>query len=433
MALTPRSGSPISSSGLSNIPNEIPNTQSDIVPNMPYVQSSLLNKYSINPTQTPNMTAMLAGFAKGHRVSVTYYRLLKTGNSNIRTNIADYQTVTNVLDTEFQKILNLEITLPRGFEFSANPDDTSIDITGQALFYPNMNPSIGDNFLANMGDGKIGIARISKVLPLSWRTDRFYTVEFMIQSFADSSDIAALDGAVVIRSVFSKENYLGGTAALLSEDSYIILQNFRKLRGILARYYHSTFWDYELSSYIRPDGIYDPHCVQFMSRKLTIDEVKYKPKNLLGKNEQEYNKSIWARLEDRYNTTLNGISGFHSVNLYRPNALGVFVTELSGYSYISLSDDDTNDSYIFSSEFYSNTLTDQSEGFEVFLNSVIVNRSVGDIRTLSTNWIDTVYTLSKDLQYYRIPLYIHFIDMALQSQYRNIDSDYMDYAFNGDV
>lgn len=433
MALTPRSGSPITSSGLNSILNEIPNTQSDLIPNMPFVTQSLVNKYAINPTQAPNLSALLSGFAKGHRISVTYYRLLNRGNSNIRTNIADYATVRNAIDTEYQKIINLEITLPRGFEFTSNPGDASIDITGQALFYPYMNPSVGDNFLVGMGDGKIGIARIAKVEPLSWRTGTFYTVEFMIQSFADSSDIAALDASVSIRSVFSKENYLGGDAALLSEDTYIILQNFRTIRSNMAKYYHQTFWNSDLCSYLRPDNIYDPLCVQFMSKKITIDEVKYKPKNLLGKDSHLYSNSIWGRLEDRYNTSVNGLLSRYGISGYSPNRLGVFVTELSGYSIISLTNHEDFEYYILTDKFYTNTLDESSSAFELLLMNAIVSRNIGDIRVLNTVYIDTVYTLSKDEQYYKIPFYIHFIDMALQSGYRNIDSAYMDYAFNGDT
>lgn len=431
MALTPRSGFSLTTSGQNDVPNEIPNTQADVLNNMPYVTDTNLNKYAINSSQYPETTKMLVGFIKGKRISVTYYRQLNQGGSNIRTNIADYATTRNILNTEYQKIVNLEITLPKGFDFTSNNETASISITGQAMLYPNMNASIGDIFLAGTGDGRVGIFRVASVTPMSWRTDRIYTITFSIQSFLDETDMSAIEGSVSITSVFEKENYLGGTAALLSETTYLQLQKIKVLRSVMSKYFHQQFFDQGLCSYLRPDGLYDPHLTQFITNKITFCDVQIRAKNLYGKNPFSYNSTIWARLEDRYNTTLNGVSPYYQILGYKENRLGAFVTELHGRSVVT----PTNDSeaglpYIFSTNFYTGNTTNM-DVFETCIYTAITTRKAGDLNTLIAEYLDLLYTLPLDDQFYRIPLYIHLIDISLQTQYREIDAPTMSYGSPG--
>jgi len=431
MALTPRSGFSLTTSGQNNVPNEIPNSMADVLNNMPYVGDSNLNKLAIDKSSYPETTQMLAGFVKGKRTLVTYYRQLNTQGSNIRTNIADYATTRDVLNTEYQKIINLEITIPKAFDFTANNENASANISGEAVMYPNMNANIGDIFLTGTGDGRVGIFRISSVTPMTWRTDRVYAVRFSIQSFLDESDMSAIEGSVTITSVFSKENYLGGTAALLSETTYLQLQKIKAVRSNLARYFHQRFFDPNLCSYARPDGVYDPNLVQFVSNKITFEEVNIRAKNLYGKNPLLYNQSIWARIEDRYNTSLNGVSFYGQIQACREGRLGVFNTELHGRSVIlPTSDASIGEFYLFTQAFYSKDTANMT-AFEHRIYDAIIIRNAGDLTSLIADYLDTVYALPLDTQFYYIPLYMHLIDQSLQAQYRSIDAPGMGYSSGG--
>ena len=421
MAVTPRSGFSITTSGQNNVPDEIPNTQPDLLNNMAFITDSALNKNAIDTEAYPNTTDMIVGFTKGKRTLITYYRNINANGSNIRTNISDYPATRNVIDAEYQKILNLEITLPQAFTFGSNSDTASISITGQAFFYPNMNPSIGDTFLLGTGDGRIGLARISGVAPLSWRTNRAYSVSFVIQSFATVSDIASLDGSTTITSVFSKENYLGGSVALLSEQTYLQLEQIKATRGNLCRYYHQTFFDTDECTYLRPDSVFDPLVTQFMSAKITMAEVNVKPKNMLGKFPGLYNTSIWARLTDRYNNSLYGVYPNMELLGYSENRLGSYITELYGTSIVFPSTISTNPYYLFSVNFWTGD-TALMTPLELLIYNLITTRLAGDLGTLITSYLDLVPTLSTSDQFYYIPLYLHLIDVSLQSQYRELDA-----------
>ena len=432
MPLTPLFGSSTSPSAPNALPNDLPTDQAGIVATMPFVSDSALNKFAIDTTQYVNTTKQLLGFAKGKRVLVTYYRLLNRESVNNRTNVADLATARNVIDTEYQKILNLEITLPKEFEFQANNSQANMSIAGEAMMYPNMNPSIGDIFTLGTGDGRVGMCRISQVTPMSWRQDRIYTVAFIVQEFLDNGSQNPIEGSVTLTSVFSKANYLAGTAALLSEQTYIQLNQIRAARTNLCRLYHQTFFDPDIQSYVRPYTIYDPWAVQFMTGKLSMNDLPIRPKNLLGQMPQLYGKTLWSRLEDRYNTSLYNVSPFYDLQPYRERRMGVFTTELFGRTIVYPSDDvDTGTYYLYSANFWSGN-TAQMTAEELLIYEAITLRDCGDLGTLIGTYLEPVISLSTDDQYYKIPLYIHLIDMALQSKYREIDAPSMSYATNGD-
>lgn len=389
---------------------------------MPYVTDSTLNKLAIDSTQYPNTNDMLAGFMKGQRVSVTYYRRLGQGNTNIRTNIADYPTERDVLTTEYQKILNLEITLPKGFDFTTNIDLSNASITGQAMFYPGMNPSVGDIWLMGMGDGKIGVCQVSSVDISSWRQSKIYTVTFAVNSFADSSDIATFDASVTLTSVFTKSNMVGGTYSLLSEQTYLQLLQIRETRSALVQFYHATFFSTDLNSFLRPDCTYDPYATRFMTNKITLKDCRVRAKNLLGSMDRLYNQTLWARLEDRYNTTMYGLCAYATTMSVCEDRMSVFVTELVNNPIVRpITSPDGTTPYVYSPAFYAgNTTTMDVE--ELMVYTAITQRSAGDLAVLITNYLAPVWALPPDQQYYKIPIYIHLIDMALQSQYRQIDA-----------
>jgi hypothetical protein len=389
---------------------------------MPFITDAQMNRYAIDPSQYPEATKMLAGFAKGKRTLVTYYRIINRESGNQRTNVADLSTMRNALDSEYQKISLLEITLQKGFTFTPNNAQSNGSLTGQALMLPNMNPNIGDIFLTPVGDGRIGFCRISKVDVANWLNDRSYAVEFVVQEFLDENTIAPIEASVTIRSVFSKSNYLGSTNALLSEETYLYLQDIQKRRGVLCRLFHQMFFDAGLNSYVRPDGIYDPWVVLFMNHKTTTADILLRPKNLIGVKPLLYNQTFWKRLEDPDNHTMYNLSPYVVVSPYNQTAMGVFVTELYGRGIIMpcAYGDDSSDTYVYSKAFYTNAVS-QMTAEELLVYTAITARTAGDLGAFVTQYLDTVYALTPNDMFYKIPIYIHLIDMMLQSQYREAD------------
>jgi hypothetical protein len=428
MGLTRQSASSTSPSTHDGTPGQVVIKPHDSLASMPFISDSNLNKRAINTSGYASVTKQLLGFMKGSRETVTYYRLLRREGNNIRSNISDMTNARNSVDTGYQKIVGLEITLTEEFTFQANQEDANATITGTAKFYPNMNPNIGDVFLMGVGDGRVGYCRITSVVPMTWLQDRIYTANFIVQEFLEHSLSEPLEASVEIVSYFSKENYLGGTAALLAEQSYVQLAKLREMRIILSKHYHQAFFNKTLNTYLHPNGTYDPWVVLFMCGKLRMEDVYTRPKNLLGQAKDEYQRSMWARLEDEHNNTLYLIDPCAQLQGYRQTRMGAFVTELHNRRIVFTRPRAAGlEDYIFSDNFYSGKTTEMTAE-ELLIHEAITKKTSGGLTTLIVDHLDPVFKLSMDKQFYKIPLCIHLIDMALRNQYREIDAPAMDYA-----
>ena len=328
MTLAPRSAFSTTTTAANDIPNEIPNSQLDLIPNMPYVSDPALNKYAINAAQYPKVTAMLAGFMRGYRIQVTYYRQCQQGTGNNRTNLSDYAAERDALTSEYERIFNFEITLREKFAFDFDTGKASATVSGQALFYAGIEPTVGDVFTYSVGNGKTGLFRVNLVSSMNWTNDRVYLVSFAIQSVPDSSDNDALVGPVVRDLVWTKMATYGQCYSVISSTAYLLLEKIKVFRRELCRYYHRVFYDKILNAYVRPDGIYDPCCVRFVLSKMTMLDVPVRSKQPYLLDQIVYDGSFWARLNDRYTSTLEGISPLFQYELVTADSLCTYVNEL---------------------------------------------------------------------------------------------------------
>lgn len=418
---------------------------------------------AFDDSQYPKATSAILGYMEGHRLSVTYFNLQGVGGTDIRTNIADSVSERHVINTAYIRINNFEITLSSAWTFDYDPDTTESSITGEALFYPGVNPLINDVFLTNGGDNKLALFKITAVIPLSWRNRRAYQVKFSFYKFPATQDLQLLAASTIQTLYFDKINYLDDTVCVLEEDVYQNLLIMRQMRTILARYYISTFYNQDLDTYFPPSGPYDPYVVRFMAAKCPYDLVKKRPRQLQSNVEFSFLHSIWQRLLDRTTSTWDDVWSRSSWSTFVGRTFDVNLTPLVNRAYVTLIpntmpiepeqpvqpawdsvyqglvDADpgvltllnyewadayegpppTPTSYVLSSAFYTNTVSAMTP-FEQMLAAALTNRCWTDSQTLINNYLNTYRTLTLSQQFYRIPLYLHMIDITMPSLARVI-------------
>lgn len=449
MALAPLSAFSNTSTAGNDVPNEIPNTQLDIIPNMPYVSDPNLNKYAINPAQYPRVTALLAGFMRGTRIKVTYFRQCQQGSSNIRTNLSDYSAERDTLTSEYERIYGFEITIPEKFSFSFDTSQSSADVNGQALFYAGLEPTVGDQFLYSAGNGKYGLYRISNVESMNWTNDRVFMASFTLQSFPDSSDVEGLVGPVIRDLNWTKMVSYGQCYSVISSQAYLLLQKIRVFRQELCHYYHRTFYSSELSSYVRPDGVYDPCAVLFVQGKISVQDIPLRAKLLYMVTDDMYDRSLWGRIDSRWITTLNGISSGYQFVTPKVDTLCTEINELFGRTVLipnkyypagsqnipvvnpntgittyEAGDDISaagQEYYVFSQAFWTGDVANMTT-LENAIYMLITTRSVTGPAQQLGDIMQNTYQLDAMTQYYTIPLYMHLIDLLIQYVPQDLDS-----------
>lgn len=455
MALPPPSGSSQPDLNVNNVPNEVPKTQRDLLANMPMAMDSNLNRPAIDASAYPKTALLLAGFLRGMKMRVTYYAQQRQGGSNDQTALTDYPAERDTLSTEYYRFLNMQIVLQDNLQFSFDGTKASSEINYRALFYPGKQPNTGDKMIYELGPGQLVILTVNLVEPLSPYQDTAYAISFSVQSFADSTDMAALNGSTTKTFVWTETVNYGTPYSVLTQDSYLLLQFITAFRSELINYYFETFYDDRLNSFVRPDGAYDPTCVRFMVNKISIRDTGRRCAILYRDIDTLYAQSIWGRLGSRYRANMNALSTTYFITTAQADGFSAFFNELydryvilpkpyqpiknqgivtldrgiSGYLYapdwepviigptgwITPPVPDvtaaTETYYAFSKAFWEKDLANMSPT-EAYLYGMILNRIVPETSPdVLKDYFNSVYDMDNLTQYYTIPVMIHMIDM----------------------
>lgn len=395
--------------------------QTDVLENFPIVKDPAFERMAFDVTQYPDAVTAIQGFLKGHRITVTYFQSLNQ-TIDVRTNIVDSPTMRANIHSAYRRINNLEITLQDPLQFTYTDPNTALSqVTGNAAFYPGMNPKIGDIFLLTVGDNKVGEFKITSVTPGSWRNQRAYMAQFLMFAYLSQDDMNFLSSATTQTVVFDKANFLGDTVSLLTEDKYQDLQTLRQMRQILALYYFRKFYDSSYGSFFRPtDQLYDPYVVKYMASAVEYILTKKRPQQLLANVDDTYDNTIWSRLNQSYNLSLTDLNTQYRTNQNTPTTTDPTITTLANHYYLVVDQQDmTLDAsfyapYIFSTAFYTGDTVHMSL-WEDFVYQALTTRILTDTHTLITQYINTYQSLSPLDQFYHIPFYLALIDIAVQS------------------
>lgn len=407
---------------------ELPQTQNDVLQNFPIVANPAMDRNAFDVDQFPFTSRGLQGFMEGHRISVIYYNQC-TVQGDVRTDVNDSPNERSAIHTAYRRIDQCEITLKEALSFTYDTQRAQGNATSTALVYAGMTPQYGDIFLYDVGDGKLGMFKITSITPQSWYNDRVYLIGFYFFNYADSGDLSFLESCTVRRSVFDKAAFLDGTHALLTEDKYLYLQQMRSIRDILCKFYFRTFYADYMGSFINPETqIYDPYLVKYMAQASPFDVVHARPRQLLGYVDETYDFTIWSRLSDSLNPFITDVYSQCLISTAVNYSMDIGVTELIGKRYVTVLSPDSKDvennltmTYMLSDAFYRGDYLNMSD-LEKLLSDSIKTRKLANAGYFITEFLSQYLKLSKSDQFYQIPLYIALIDIAIPTLERRLPS-----------
>lgn len=167
---------------------------------------------------------------------------------------AVYQQYRNIIDLE------LKVTSP----LSQSQDTTSkaITVTGQANVYPcGLIPNEGDMFIADVGDGRAGVFRITSSEQRTIFKDTAWTIDYLLIDYATPARYEDLKEKTVETLVYISDFLLYGQKPLITEDEHRQLQLLDGHYDELTSEYFRRFLSNEHRTLVLPGQtvpIYDP-------------------------------------------------------------------------------------------------------------------------------------------------------------------------------
>lgn len=162
----------------------------------------------------------------------------------------------------YRKINNLELKVTSALSDSQDSQTNLMTVTGAAHILSYLIPNTGDMFIADVGDGRLGIFQVTSSQKVSILKESVYLIEYTLTSFVDQNPakLADLEEKTVQEFYYEKDLINTGTKPIIIKSEY---QKYRELETIYKRmvnHYMENFYNEEFKTITVPgqsNSVYD--------------------------------------------------------------------------------------------------------------------------------------------------------------------------------
>lgn len=372
---------------------------------------------SLNVERQSDIIRALRGYVGGSVIKVTYYHKMDpmTDDQALDNDISASQS--SVHDA-FLKINNFELRLPSGFSFNYSQDNHESELTLTGTTYAGFEAKIGDIFLYEFDQGKLGKFLITTPPKrLSIRSGTCMEITGYMQQIMDIADVRDFERGVREVSWFVKDRFLLDDSALVSSDEMVITEQLKDKVSELTPYYIETFFDRAtMNTFMRKDGVYDPYVVAFVQNVMDYTETHLRPEQLLP--EMTFERfGFYAKILNPKQVPMTTYKDTCVLLTMERTTLSTRLNALLNKDYLKLiAADDTaypnTSKHPYGVYTHSETLDDELAGtFHELIHTYWTLRNIDADLLLR---LMTEYTeLTDDEQFYIIPVYLYLARLII--------------------
>lgn len=266
------------------------------------VKDNVLPYATIATPQDKVSPELLTMFAAGSTWKVTYYRQIlgrdeePTAQSTNRT--AVYQ--------QYDRIENFLIRVTDPLTHQQNDQDRIFTVEGGGLVMPAFGPNVGDMFVADAGDGRMGLFTVSYMLRKTALKYSTYEVKYNMVKWMDAERQADLDRKTNNIYYFDPNGWANGCGPFATPAQQNTINDFMVRLPEMIDAYFSDFLSKDSSTLIVPDQeapTYDHFLTRFIlqlvgrewsERIVMVNELNVTANRLIRDS-----KTIWDALLNR--------------------------------------------------------------------------------------------------------------------------------------
>lgn len=182
----------------------------------------------------------------------------------------------------------LKVTSPLTWQMQ-DPQSTVMVGTGSGYTYPFLTANVGDMFVANIGDGQVGLFTITSSTPATVLKDSVYNVEWIMVKLAEPAEMENLAAKVQQTLYFSMDSLQGGCGPFVTSEAAAKIESYSTILRELIRRYFTDFLSLEHSCLLVPDQLrktYDHFVTGLMLKMVSTEEEprirKVRQQNVMG-------------------------------------------------------------------------------------------------------------------------------------------------------
>lgn len=308
------------------IVNAKPPAPSPVITNPPKVVPVGYDSPLVDTKYTP--LSSLITFVEGYNWTVDYYSQVIGKDSQLLGQ--DPALPKQYQQYKLIKSLSLKADTP----ITWNQDTVSKSFTAQgaSTMHSTLIPNNGDMFVADVGDGRLGVFQVNTTTKKSLLKQSVYTLEYTLIYFVDEQKAkkADLDNKVIQTLHYARDLLAHGQAPVITSDEFKDVSDLHVLYNEIIDNYMNWFFSRETKTLLVPGQevmVYDAFLTTFVSKILNTDDHKYVRELLLlncGDDDVLREDQLYTAIEKKNARTLelsNRYMGVVSTGLFSANAL----------------------------------------------------------------------------------------------------------------
>lgn len=167
----------------------------------------------------------------------------------------------------YKKIIDFELKVTSALSTSQDDESKEMTVSGGAAVYHALIPNEGDMFIADIGEGKFGVFRVTSTVKKSIFKTACYEINYSLDTDQGEKK-ADLESKVVTTLHFSKDYLNLGKDPLILTSDHTARLELKRAYEILSYQYFKKFLSHEYKTLILPNqggkSIYDPYLTKFV-------------------------------------------------------------------------------------------------------------------------------------------------------------------------
>jgi hypothetical protein len=252
-------------------------------------------------------TSSLLSYASGMHWTVDYFCQVLGDSLNVKMlDIGEPSAYQ-----QFSEIKNLELLVQTPLQSTQNTQNNLMVVTGNALVTANVVPNTGDSFLADIGDGVIGLFSVTSSTRKIYMMDSVFEIDYTLLGPANdlSERYEDLKKKVVATTYYTKIIENNNRPSLIASQEYENVLNYQTELRKLVHAYFTNFFNLSFNTLLipgqEPATILDIFLVRMILKivdtDMSVNIQKINKPNLTGEPYLSQ-PTFWdAMLEQDYN------------------------------------------------------------------------------------------------------------------------------------
>jgi hypothetical protein len=332
---------------------------------------------------------------------VNYYAQILDTDSNL----SGQQYTKNPVYQSYKKIVNLELKVKTALNTDQDDANKEMNVTGDAVLYPSIIPNEGDMFVADIGEGRSAVFRITSSKKNSIFKEACYDIAYVLDT--DNNDKKLdLEQKTTVVYYYHKDYLLSGSDPLILKNQMDTLLSLKKVYDIMLYQYFKRFFSHEYKTLLVPSQLMPTYDSYLTSYILSMFGTQEAPElayiRALNMDEDRVSKcdSLWSALKFKdislLNTAFTKVGLISSLSFSRtPTYNGIRYSGVGAVVYPKNPYVTVDGSYVNSVK---TTTTNLQASSDALTASNVLVRAV-NLRQLDSDLGDVLYPVTVDDYY----------------------------------